>query len=380
MAITLSAFIFNTSEFMPIGLLTDIAADFSMTEAAAGMLISVYAWMVMLLSLPLMLLVSKVPPKLLIVGVVALFAVCQFGSAAASSFALLMAARIGVACAHAVFWSIASVLATRIVPDRAAPLALSMIATGTSVAMIFGLPLGRMLGLAIGWRMTFLVVGVVALAVVACLLAVFPRLEVGAPFSTRQLPQLFRRRSLVAIYVATMVVIVAYFTGYGHIEPFMQQVANLPDGVITAALMVFGAAGMAGSFLFARFSNVPAPTFVRLAVAGIGTALLLMAPAAAVGAPAMFAVCVLWGMAANLFNVVFQAVVIRCAPEGGTSVAMSIYSGLYNFGIGSGTWLGGTVSTVLGLGAIGWVGGVVAVAGFAFVCLRLVKLLRTPQE
>ena len=52
---TLSTFVFNTSEFMPIGLLTDIAADFNMTESAAGMLISVYAWAVMILSLPLML-------------------------------------------------------------------------------------------------------------------------------------------------------------------------------------------------------------------------------------------------------------------------------------------------------------------------------------
>lgn len=57
--LTLSAFIFNTSEFMPIGLLTDIAVDLHVTEARAGMLISVYAWVVALLSLPLMLLVAR---------------------------------------------------------------------------------------------------------------------------------------------------------------------------------------------------------------------------------------------------------------------------------------------------------------------------------
>ena len=102
---TLSTFVFNTSEFMPIGLLTDIAADFNMTESAAGMLISVYAWAVMILSLPLMLCVTKVPPKRLLLGVIVLFGICQLLSAASVNFWMLMAARIGVAAAHAVFWS-----------------------------------------------------------------------------------------------------------------------------------------------------------------------------------------------------------------------------------------------------------------------------------
>ena len=74
---TVSAFIFNTSEFMPIGLLTDIAKSFSISEAKAGMLITVYSWIVMLLSLPLMLLVSKIDYKKLFMGTVALFGICQ---------------------------------------------------------------------------------------------------------------------------------------------------------------------------------------------------------------------------------------------------------------------------------------------------------------
>ena len=64
--ITVSAFIFNTSEFMPIGLLTDIADSFHITEAHAGVLITVYSWIVMLLSLPLMLLLNKIDFKRLL--------------------------------------------------------------------------------------------------------------------------------------------------------------------------------------------------------------------------------------------------------------------------------------------------------------------------
>lgn len=373
---TLSAFVFNTSEFMPIGLLTDIAADFGMTEAACGMVVSIYAWAVMILSLPLMLLVSKVPPKRLLIGVIVLFGACQLLSAASVGFWMLVAARIGVAAAHAVFWSIVTPLAVRVAPSSKASLALSMVGMGTSVAMIFGLPAGRMLGLAIGWRCTFLTVGAIAFAIAACLAVVFPKLDAGKPFTLGKLPTLFKTRSLVALYVTTIVVITGYFAGYGYIEPFFAQVANLSQGDITTALVLFGVAGLAGSLLFARLGKVTLATFMRVAIGGIAVSLLAMALAAAGGMAASCVVCLVWGLAASLYNVSGNAAVIKCAPEGASSVAMSIYSGLYNLGIGTGTWLGGVVTSGAGIGLIGYAGGALAAAGFAFACLRLAPLLR----
>ncbi len=346
---TLSTFVFNTSEFMPIGLLTDIAADFNMTESAAGMLISVYAWAVMILSLPLMLCVTKVPPKRLLLGVIVLFGICQLLSAASVNFWMLMAARIGVAAAHAVFWSIITPLAVRVAPSSKASLALSMVGMGT---------------------------GIVSFAIVACLAIVFPKLDAGKPFTLGKLPSLLRTRSLLSMYLVTIIVITAYFTGYGYIEPFFQQVAGLPDDAITFALVLFGAAGLVGSLLFARLGNVTLATFIRFACAGIAAALLLMAFAATGGEVSSCLVCVLWGLAASLFNVSFNAAVIKCAPEGASSVAMSMYSGLYNLGIGTGTWLGGMVTANVGIGLIGYVGGVLALVGLAYCCLRFVGLLR----
>lgn len=101
--IAVAAFIFNTSEFMPVALLTDIATSFSVSEAQAGLIISVYAWMVMLLSLPLMILASRVEFKRLLLVVIAVFLVGQILSAVSATYEMLMASRICVACAHAVF-------------------------------------------------------------------------------------------------------------------------------------------------------------------------------------------------------------------------------------------------------------------------------------
>lgn len=122
LGITVSAFVFNTSEFMPIALLMDISQSFDQTEAETGIMITVYAWMVAILSLPLMLAAGKMKEKTLLLLTLLLFALGQLASGMAPSFPLLMGARILVASAHAIFWSIAAPLAARLVDKENRPL------------------------------------------------------------------------------------------------------------------------------------------------------------------------------------------------------------------------------------------------------------------
>ncbi|WP_317416006.1 MFS transporter [Thermophilibacter provencensis] len=373
-ALTLSAFLLNTSEFVPIGLLTDIAGAFSLSESGAGAMISIYAWAVALLSLPLMLAASRVPPRALIVSVLAVFCGGQVASALAPTFELLVASRLIVAAAHAVFWSVASPFAVRVAAPERSALAMSMIVTGTSVAMIFGLPLGRALGLALGWRMTFVCVGAAATAALAGLIAFFPRLEAGEPFTLDRLPELARNRALMGLYLATILFATGYYTGYSYIEPFLQQVAAMPDALITAALTVFGVAGLVGSGLFARFFDAHRRPFLTATMLGMAAALLLLLPLA--GVPAgPFAVCVIWGVSATAYNVAAQAEVIRTTSQAATPVAMSVFSGLFNVGIGTGSIVGGLVCDAAGPAGVGLVGGAVAAAGALYCLVRLGSLL-----
>ncbi len=373
-ALTLSAFLLNTSEFVPIGLLTDIAGAFSLSESGAGAMISIYAWAVALLSLPLMLAASRVPPRALIVSVLAVFCGGQVASALAPTFELLVASRLIVAAAHAVFWSVASPFAVRVAAPERSALAMSMIVTGTSVAMIFGLPLGRALGLALGWRMTFVCVGAAAAAALAGLIAFFPRLEAGEPFTLDRLPELARNRALMGLYLATILFATGYYTGYSYIEPFLQQVAAMPDALITAALTVFGVAGLVGSGLFARFFDAHRRPFLTATMLGMAAALLLLLPLA--GVPAgPFAVCVIWGVSATAYNVAAQAEVIRTTSQAATPVAMSVFSGLFNVGIGTGSIVGGLVCDAAGPAGVGLVGGAVAAAGALYCLVRLGSLL-----
>ena len=128
--LTVAGFTFNTSELMPIGLLSDIAADFGVTEARAGLIISVYAWMVALLSLPLTLWFARMDFRRLMLWVVGIFAVSHLGSVLSTSYWQLMASRIGVAAAHSVFWSIAPSMAVAVSPGHQRATALSAMVAG----------------------------------------------------------------------------------------------------------------------------------------------------------------------------------------------------------------------------------------------------------
>ena len=368
---TISAFIFNTSEFMPIGLLTDIAGSFSISESKAGMLITVYSWIVMLLSLPLILLVSKIDFRKLFMGTIALFGICQIMSVLAPSYGVLMASRIGVACTHAIFWSIASPVAIRLVNDEHRSFALSMVVTGTSIATIAGLPLGRLVGQYMGWRVTFLIVGIIAFAVLVYMAFVFPKIASGEQFHVKDLPALLKNPVLICLYVQTILFVLGYYTVYSYIEPFMQQVAKLQNNVITIVLLIFGAMGLLGSYLFSKLYDRHRFAFIGTVMATLLVWLLFLLPASK-SLATMVILCAFWGITAMAFNVTTQSEVIRSVDEKGAAV----YSGLFNLGIGGGSWIGGIVCDKGAISYIGFVGAVFAVISvlfFAFVLLRKLR-------
>ena len=374
--VAVAAFVFNSSEFMPVGLLTDIGASFGTDEATTGMLVSVYAWAVMILSVPLMIVATRLDFRRLLIVVLAVFLLGQVLTALSSSYWMLMASRLVVACAHSVFWAIAASIAVRLVTSEKRSLALSLVETGTAIAGIIGLPLGRAIGLAVGWRMTFAIVAVLSALLLVYLIITMPWVPGAEPFNVAQLPGLFQNKGLVALFILTALYAWGYYTGYSYIEPFLLQVGGIESGMVTIVLSVFGVASIVGSLacskLYPRF-RFP---FFRIITIGVPVALLFMHAAVGLGVGAVFADVVLWGICAAAVSVVYQAEIINVSSDEEETVAMAFFSGIFNFGIGFGAFLGGQVVNSAGIANVFYAGGILGVVSIVFCLLVAVRWLK----
>lgn len=367
LSLACAAFVFNTSEFIPIGLLSSIASDFNMSEAGAGMLITIYAWVVALASLPLMLSFSRTELRRLMLCVMALFVLSHALSAIATSYASLMASRIGVALSHALFWSIASPMAIKAAPRGKHSMALGFIVAGSSLALSAGLPIGRVIGLYLDWRSTFACIGILAFLILVLFWRVFPAMPSTQNISLKTLPKLLANKPFIKICLLTLIFITGEFCAYSYIEPFLAQ--HLQDSVITYALVVFGASGILASVAFSKYYDKHHLAFVNLCLFGVvGSLFLLYFIAHSLWLVIML--CGFWGFAIACFNIVFQSQTIASVPEA-SAVAMSIFSGIYNVGIGSGAFIGGTVCESLGVDFVGFVGGAVAFVACAYYVQKM---------
>ena len=246
---------------------------------------------------------------------------------------------------------------------------MSMIVTGTSVAMIAGLPLGRMIGLWIGWRITFLIVGIISIILLLFQTHYFPSLETTAAFSLNQLPTLLRNRQLITIYGISLLFASAYYTAYSYIEPFLSQVANLSNNTITLVLSLFGVAGIGGSILFSNFYNKNRKRFILVSLFSLTLVLFLLKPST-VSIITLLLMCIVWGTSSTAFNVACQSETMLATDENTSSVAMSIFSGIFNLGIGLGSFIGGQTINWINIQSIGYVAGIISILGIIFYISR----------
>ncbi|AXE13050.1 sugar transporter [Salmonella enterica] len=376
--LAIAAFIFNTTEFVPVGLLSDIAESFHMQTAQVGIMLTIYAWVVAVMSLPFMLLTSQMERRKLLICLFVLFIASHVLSFLAWNFTVLVISRIGIAFAHAFFWSITASLAIRLAPAGKRAQALSLIATGTALAMVLGLPIGRVVGQYFGWRTTFFAIGMGALITLLCLIKLLPKLPSEHSGSLKSLPLLFRRPALMSLYVLTVVVVTAHYTAYSYIEPFVQNVAGLSANFATVLLLILGGAGIIGSLVFGKLGNRHASSLVSIAIALLVVCLLLLLPAAESEAH-LAILSIFWGIAIMVIGLGMQVKVLALAPDA-TDVAMALFSGIFNIGIGAGALVGNQVSLHWSMSAIGYIGAIPACAALVWAVLIFRKWPVTLEE
>ncbi len=215
----------------------------------------------------------------------------------------------------------------------------------------------------------------ISFLVLAYLFFMLPKVSGNAPFAASDVPKLFKNPVLAGIFLLSFLVSTAYYTGYSYIEPFLLQISHLPEEEITMILTLFGVAGLLGSFLFSTLYSAHRYSFIAISIFNMALALFLLYPIAE-SLGLIIGVSILWGLSATAFNVALQAETIQITDDASAPVAMSIFSGIFNLGIGFGTWLGGMLCTYLTIAYIGFAGSLLALAAMAYCLLFLIPAMK----
>jgi predicted MFS family arabinose efflux permease len=308
------------------------------------LLLTSYAVVAGISTIPLTALTMRVPRHLLLAGTVAIFAVSQGLATFAPTFATLALARLLCALAHGVFWSVLAPVAARLAPAGRSGKATALVFLGNSLAIVLGVPLGTALGQWLGWRVAIGAMAIGGVLSVLALLRVLPPLPAlphdlaARPAeSLRAAIRVFGNRKVALLCGITAVIVVGHFAAYTYVAPLALRDGGLQGLALSALLLGFGAAGLLSNVLIGRHID-RRPGLLLAGVLGI-MAVAVALLAARVGPVLTWICALLWGGTFTATPACLQATVLRVAPRA-RDAASALYVVAFQVGIGSGALLG----------------------------------------
>lgn len=254
LAMTLCVFVLIASEFMPVSLLTPIAADLRVSEGLAEQGIAISGALAVLTSLSLSTLAGNLNRKYLLLGMTALMDLSATMVALSPSYLIYMTGRALIGIAIGGFWSMSAATALRLVPRRRVPHALAIFNGGNALATVIAAPLGSYLGAVMGWRGAFLCL--VPVAIAAFIWQCFS-LPAMAPDNNRQPGRsafhLLSRPVVAVGLLACGLFFMGQFSLFTYVRPFLETVTRVDISALSLILLTIGIAGFIGTLVISHF-------------------------------------------------------------------------------------------------------------------------------
>jgi MFS transporter, DHA1 family, inner membrane transport protein len=375
MALAIGAFGIGVTEFSPMGMLPVIANDLGVSIPTAGMLISAYAFGVLIGAPVMTLLFANMPRRRLLVLSMGIFTIGNLISALADSYSALMIGRIITSFNHGVFFGVGAVVATQLVPPNQRAGAVAAMFSGLTIATIGGVPLASFVGTTFGWRNAFFGIAAIGLVAMVALRVSLPPLVNQEKANIRNELTVLSRGPVLAALLLTVVGASSMFTVFTYIVPILQQETHASTTFVTAMLVLYGVGLAVGNILGGRYAD--RSLFGTLIVSLIAVILLLIIFAATMSSSIIVVPLVfLWGIASFAVVPPLQSLVVHEASEA-PNLASAMNIGAFNLGNAVGAVLGGgVISAGLGLPSVALAG-----AGTALLGLFMVLVLkRSPSN
>lgn len=368
LALAIGAFGIGVTEFSPMGMLPVIAGDLGVSIPTAGMLISAYAFGVLIGAPVMTLLFANMPRRRLLVLSMAIFTLGNLISAMADSYSALMIGRIITSFNHGVFFGVGAVVATNIVPPNKRAGAVAAMFSGLTIATIGGVPLASFVGTTFGWRNAFFGMAALGIVTMLALRLSLPPLVNQKRANIRHELAVLSKGPVLAALLLTVVGASSMFTVFTYIAPILQQETHASTTFVTAMLVLYGAGLAVGNILGGRFADRSLYGTLIVSLFAVIVLLLIFAvtmTSALVVAPLIF----LWGIASFAVVPPLQSLVVQEARDA-PNLASAMNIGAFNLGNALGAALGGgVISAGLGLPAVALAGAGTAVLGLLMVLM-----------
>jgi len=355
--IVLSLLVFTTvtSEFLPTGLLPEMAADLGVTQSQIGLLITLFAASVVLTAAPLTLLTHRFSRKSLVITVMLVFVLGNVLAAVAPNFAVLAVARVIGGCAHGLFWAVVGAYSTHLVPKHRIGRAVAITSGGGTAAFVLGVPLGTALGQAVGWRVAFGVIAAAIVLLIVLVLRFLPPVEHGERLATGEIALPLRKDPTIPTILLLCVIAIVAITGQNLLATYVAPVLRGPMGfeasAVAGMLFLYGGAGVIGIVAAGLGGDrwPRAGLIVSLALVVMAQVVLGVAPENRwIAIPAF----VVWGAAFGAVPAMLNARMMRTASLRMRDIASAYVSTSFNLGIGLGALIGAIALDRLGAGVL----------------------------
>jgi DHA1 family inner membrane transport protein len=373
-ALALGGFGIGLTEFVIMGLLPEVAADFAVSEASAGWLISGYALAVVVGALLLTAAVTRFERKPVLAALLVLFIAGNLISAVAPDYGIMLIGRIIAALAHGAFFGIGAVVAADMVAPTKKAGAIAIMFTGLTAANVLGVPFGTMLGHAAGWRSTFWAITVIGVLALMGILTLVPKTSHAdaAPGGLRRELLAFRSSQVWLSIVVTVLGYGGMFGAFTYIAYTLTEVSGFSASAVPWLLIVFGVGLFVGNTVGGKAAdrNVDRTLLVVLSVL---VAVLVMFALTSGNQILTVASLVLMGGFGFAAVPGLQMRVMKYA-KGAPTLASGANIGAFNVGNALGAWLGGvTITAGLGYTSPIWAGAVMTVLGVAVMAFAAAR-------
>lgn len=365
-------FVSVTGEFLPTGLLPDMARDLDVSLAQAGILVTVFAATVVVAASPLAFLTRDISRKGLVFWVRIVNAVATLLAAVAPNYELLLGARVLCGLAHGLFWAVVGSYAAHLVAKPQLARAIAITGAGGSAAFVLGVPVGTALGHSLGWRLAFIAIAVAMAVLAGLVLRLLPAVDHSVPVRTGEIPLPTRRdptiRGVLVVCSVIVLLVVGQNTIYTYIAPYITDAAGFAADSVGPLLFLYGGAGAIG-LVVAGILGARYPIGAML-VAGLASIVCILLLGAFPGVPALVVVAIIaWGTAFGVLPPLLQTRTMHLASPRVRDLASAWMTTAFNVGIGGGALVGALLLSRWGIGSLAWASAAVMTCALAVVLI-----------